>query len=265
MLHKNLKMDMSQKDGTGHILTDYPPLPRLSNLISQQLGVDIVRGLYAAGEALPTEVTLAKHWNISRSAVREGICVLASKGLVETRTKAGTIVTERARWNLLDPLILSWMRLSDPNASFINALLELRYIIEPQAAALAAKRRSDEDVDDLRRLLDIIRAPGRTEEAARRADLQFHTTILKAAKNQTFIPLIDPIEASVAWSQTYRATLNIDVRSSASSYLRIIEAIASHDDAGARWEMEMLIRSTMTIVTAQQRQPVADAPLVLTA
>lgn len=265
MLHKNLKMDIDAKVGTGHITADYPPLPRLSNLVSQQLGVDIVRGLYAAGQTLPTEVTLAKHWNISRSAVREGICILASKGLVETRTKAGTIVTERVRWNLLDPLILSWMRMSDPDESFIRALLELRYIIEPQAASLAAKRRTEEDVDDLRRFLEIIHSQGRTEEAARRADLQFHTTIFKAAKNQTFIPLIDPVEASIAWSQTYRARHNIDVRSSADSYHRIVEAIASQDDSEARWQMEMLIRSTMNIVTTQQRQPVAGESLVLTA
>ena len=265
MLHKNLKKDMSEKVGTGHIMADYPPLPRLSNLISQQLGVDIVRGLYAPGEALPTEMTLAKHWNISRSAVREGICVLSSKGLVETRTKAGTIVTERARWNLLDPLILSWMRLSDPDEPFMRALFELRYIIEPQAAALAAKRRSDEDIEALRRLVEIIQSPGRTEEAARRADIQFHTTILKAAKNQTFVPLIDPIEASIGWSQTYRAALNLDVRSSADSYHRIVAAIAIQDDAEARWHMEMLIRSMMMIVGAQQRQAPAGAPQVLTA
>lgn len=264
MLHKNLKMATSEKVGTGHIMTDYPPLPRLSNLISQQLGVDIVRGLYAPGEALPTEMTLAKHWNISRSAVREGMCVLSSKGLVETRTKAGTIVTDRARWNLLDPLILSWMRLSDPDEPFMRALLELRYIIEPQAAALAAKRRSDEDVDALQRFLEIIQSQGRTEEAARRADLQFHTTILKAAKNQTFVPLIDPIEASIGWSQTYRAALNVDVRSSASSYVRIVESIARQDDAEARWQMEMLIRSLMTIV-GTQRQAAANAPHILTA
>ena len=265
MLHKNLEVDTSRKDGTGHILTDYPPLPRLSNLISQQLGVNIVRGLYAAGETLPTEITLAKHWNISRSAVREGICVLTSKGLVETRTKAGTIVTERSRWSLLDPLILSWMRLSDPDQSFIRALLELRYTIEPHAAALAAKRRSAEDVDDLRRCLDIIRSHGRTEEAARRADLQFHTTILKAAKNETFIPLIDAIETSIAWSQTYRAARNIVMQSSADSYHQIIEAIADQDDAVARWQVEMLIRSTTTIATAPQRPALSNAPLARTA
>ncbi len=259
-------MDMSHHIGTGHTMTDCPHLPRISDLISQQLGVDIVKGLYAAGEVLPSEITLAQHWRISRSAVREGICVLASTGLVERRPKAGTIVSERTRWNLLDPLILSWMRLSDPDASFVRALLELTYIIEPQAAALAAKRGSARDIDDLRRLVGIMRSQNRTEEAARRADLQFRTAIVRAAGNQTFIPLLDSIEAAIAWSHTYRAALNIDVRGTASShYLPIVEAIANHDDAEAKWQMEMLIRTTMTIVSAQQRQTFPDTPLVRTA
>ena len=79
------------------------------------------------------------------------------------------------------------------------------------------------------------------------------------------MPLIDPIEASIGWSQTYRAALSVDVRNSADSYHRIIAAIAIQDDAEARWQMEMLIRSTMTIVGAQQRQASAGPPQVLTA
>ncbi|WP_443750057.1 FadR/GntR family transcriptional regulator [Asticcacaulis solisilvae] len=246
-------------------MADCPHLPRLSNFISQRLGVDIVKGLYAPGEALPTEIALSQHWQISRTAVREGICVLVSTGLIERRTKTGTIVSDRSRWNLLDPLILSWMRLSDPDTAFVSALLELTYIIEPQAAALAARRADGDDIDDLRRLLDVMRSHNRTEEAARRADLQFRTAIVKAARNQTFLPLIDSIEAAISWSHTYRAALNIDVRSTANTYVPMVEAIARRDDAEARWQMEMLIRTTMTVVKAQQRSALPDAPLARTA
>jgi DNA-binding FadR family transcriptional regulator len=246
MLRENLSGNVSKKHGTGH-MPELAPLARLSDLISQQLGVDIVRGLYAADDALPTEVTLSQQWNVSRTAVREGIRVVASKGMIETRTKAGTIVTERSRWHLLDPAVLSWMRLAEPDEAFIRSLLELRLIIEPQAAALAAKRRTAEDLSRLRKVLDIMASADRTEEAARQADIQFHRAILNAARNPALMPLADSIEAAITWSNTYKIRCGISIRESVADHERILDAIERQEDAEARWLTETLARSAINL------------------
>jgi DNA-binding FadR family transcriptional regulator len=257
MLHEDLSGIQLPKNGTGHTRTRSATVARLSDIISERLGVDIVCGLYAVGEALPTEVTLSKHWNVSRTAVREGLCALASKGLVETRTKAGTLVTERSRWRLLDPQLLSWMRLAEPNEAFVRSLLELRLIIEPQAAALAAKRRTSEDLAELSKALEIISDTGRTEESARRAEIQFHGVIINAARNQTLLPLMASIEAAVSWSNTYKARRGISVRDSLIDHQRIFEAVLRKDDAEARWSTEMFIRSAMDISSTSATHGVA--------
>lgn len=219
------------------------PLSRLSDAISQQLGVDIVRGYYGVGQALPSEVSLASRWNVSRSVVREGLRILASKGLVEARTKAGTTVRRRARWHLLDPDVLTWMRQAEPDKAFISSMIELRLIIEPQAAALAAKRRSDDDLTKLQRSLDIMRDSNRPEEAARRADIQFHRTLLDATGNPALVPLGASIEAAIAWANSYKSGHGIFVRDSVSEHQRVLNALTEGNDKEARWWMEVLVRS----------------------
>src|SRR5262245_31847703 len=76
----------------------------------------------------------------SRTVLREAIKVLAAKGLVESRPRTGTRVRPRRTWNLLDPDVLAWQQEGTPSAIFLRSLTEVRQIVEPSAAALAAAR-----------------------------------------------------------------------------------------------------------------------------
>jgi DNA-binding FadR family transcriptional regulator len=89
---------------------------------------------------LPNEANFSARLRVSRTALREAIKVLAAKGLVESRPKTGTRVRPRADWNLLDPDVLAWQFAAGPFTRFIEDLFELRQMIEPQAAAIAARR-----------------------------------------------------------------------------------------------------------------------------
>jgi DNA-binding FadR family transcriptional regulator len=238
------------RDGIAPTSGSNSPTFRLSDTIARQLGMDIVCGLYATGDALPTELTLAAQWNVSRTAVREGLCILVDKGLVETRTKAGTLVTPRSRWHLLDPLVLFWMRLADPDESFIRSLFELRLTIEPQAAGFAARRRTDQDLIRLQKAFDIMSDDRRTEEMARRAEIQFHRTIIQAANNPVLLPLADSIEAAVVWANSHKTKHNISIRASLDEHGMILDAVHRQDDARARWLMEVLIRSAIEPTSA---------------
>ncbi len=81
-------------------------------------------------------------FGVSRTAYREAVRMLIAKGLVESRPHLGTHVTDRRRWQILDPDVLRWAFHSGPSLSFIQELFELRGILEPHAAELAARRRT---------------------------------------------------------------------------------------------------------------------------
>src|SRR3954468_5928255 len=92
---------------------------RLHGSIAHQLGVAILTGHYRPGEILPGEVEFSEQLQVSRSAYREAVRILAAKGLVESRPKAGTRVSDRERWNLLDPDVLAWAFEGEPSDAFI--------------------------------------------------------------------------------------------------------------------------------------------------
>ncbi|MBW8879898.1 MAG: FadR family transcriptional regulator [Asticcacaulis sp.] len=216
---------------------------RLHGALAHRLGVDILKGVYRSGEVLPNEIESSSTLDISRSAYREAIRILAAKGMVESRPKTGTRVTERSRWNLLDPEVLGWMFETEPDPEFIKALFELRLITEPAAAELAAARRSDAQIETMRRSLDIMRRETLETEAGRRADLDFHHALIEATDNEALASLSSSIGAAVSWTTRYKARHNVlAARDPVPDHERVFEAIVAQDGRAARWCMESLIR-----------------------
>src|SRR5580704_7502259 len=129
---------------------------RLRESVAQQLAVLILSGKLPEGHAFPGEVEYAAQIGISRSALREAFRILAAKGLVEGRPKAGTRVTPRRQWSLLDPDLLAWQFKAEPSLKFLRDLFELRMVVEPGAAALAAARRTKKQVVAMRSALESM-------------------------------------------------------------------------------------------------------------
>ena len=113
-------------------------------LIANEIGLRIVRGDYQPGTILPNEAAWAVNFKVSRSAVREAVKMLMAKNLLSSRPKIGSRVEPQERWNLFDRDILNWYSQGPDRRGFLRALQQLRYIIEPEAAALAAEHRSEE-------------------------------------------------------------------------------------------------------------------------
>ena len=114
---------------------------RIHQWLARKIGTAILSRVHNPGASLGGEIKQSQRRGVSRTAYREAIRILVSKGLVESRPKAGTHVTARDKWNLLDPEILGWMFSGKPDDGFIRDLFELRAVIEPAAAAMAAERR----------------------------------------------------------------------------------------------------------------------------
>jgi DNA-binding FadR family transcriptional regulator len=215
---------------------------RIHGALAYRLGVDILNGVYTPGEVLPNEIEASAKLAISRSAYREAMRILAAKGMVESRPKTGTRVTDRAGWNLLDPEVLGWMFDTEPSESFIASLFELRLITEPAAAELAAQRRSDAEIATMRAALLTMKKETLMTEAGRRADLEFHRTLIGATRNEALVSLSSSIEAAVAWTTRYKARHNALTRDPIPDHERVCEAIAAGDPAAARASMDTLIR-----------------------
>ena len=115
--------------------------------LTEEIGSAIVDGTFPAGERLDLELIERRH-DVSRTVVREALRVLATKGVIEARPKRGTIVLAPERWNMLDPEMLAW-RLRRPDAGWLASLDEVRQIVEPAAARIAARRRTGDDLRGL--------------------------------------------------------------------------------------------------------------------
>lgn len=159
----------------------------LHGRVVELLGRRIVSGEFPDGTQLPNESELAAQLEVSRGGVREAVKALAAKGLVEPRPRLGTRVRPRHEWNLMDREVIDWYGAS-ASPEFLVQLLELRSIVEPGAARLAAERATVEQLDELAAAYAGMaeHAPGlpESEEAFVRADLAFHLTLLRATHNQ---------------------------------------------------------------------------------
>lgn len=148
----------------------------------ETLGSRIVKGYYTPGSQLPPQ-QLERELGISSTVLREAMRVLAAKGLVESRQKLGTVVRPRSAWSLLDADLLRWQE-GNEDASFLDDLAEVRFIIEPAAARLAAARRTDQDLEELRDALRAMIDAGTDGSGVVDADIAFHRALLQAAHNE---------------------------------------------------------------------------------
>src|SRR5581483_6824608 len=131
---------------------------RLHGTIARDIGVRIVSGRIPPGRILNGEIEASERLKVSRTAYREAVRILAAKGLIESRPKLGTRVSEPRSWHLLDPDVISWIFTATPDERLLRGLFELRTIVEPAAAALAAEKRNHEQLRALRRALDAMAA-----------------------------------------------------------------------------------------------------------
>ncbi|MEV1238595.1 FadR/GntR family transcriptional regulator [Nonomuraea sp. NPDC049750] len=142
----------------------------------------IFGGEFKAGDSLDVNA-LQERLGVSSTALREAMKVLTAKGLIAAKPKLGTYVRPRADWNLLDGDVIRWKFAGRPDPGFLRDLHELRSIVEPQVARLAALRRTPEQLDALRKALDAMASAA----APVAADLDFHRALLAAGDNELLI------------------------------------------------------------------------------
>lgn len=217
----------------------------LHQAIVDDLGERIVRGEWKPGEVLPNEIALGREFGVSRTVVREANHLLAVKGLVESRPKIGTRVRPRKAWSLLDPDVLAWTYRTAPDLHLLRNLSEVRQMIEPTAAELAARRATDAELARMAELLDQMDAVTGNAPAYIEADLQFHATILAATHNELLEQMTNTIRMALIMSRRITVQLEGGTEGFMPHHRAVFEAVRARDSAAARAAMTALIISTV--------------------
>jgi GntR family transcriptional repressor for pyruvate dehydrogenase complex len=208
---------------------------RLYEQIVQQIEESILKGELKQGTQLPAERDLAKQFGVSRTAVREAIKALQEKGLVDALPGRGTFVTNGTFHSMrrsLDQIIRSGE--TDGGAY----LVEVREILEPEIAALAAFRATDQDLAAMKDAVEVMNQAGQDSDAFIEADLDFHLALAEAAGNPIVLSLIDSIVGLLREQRLRIFRIEGGPERGQHHHKRILDAIQRRDTQGARAAME---------------------------
>jgi Transcriptional regulators len=225
--------------------------------VARSLGMDILSGAIAIGENLPHEEALLERFQVSRTVLREGLKTLAAKGLIVSKTRVGTRVRPEARWNFFDPDLLSWKLQLGYDEKFRDDLAEIRCAIEPQAAALAALRRTDGDLLELRNWIARMREPGHTARSFAEADLGLHLSVSAASGNAMMRSIGAIIEAALMASFTLNSAVEEEdvLEESIGRHEAIVDAIEQGDSDAAAAAMLLVIDQGTARIRASMSSP----------
>ena len=224
--------------------------------IAHDLGAQIVSGRFKPGEILVGEIESSEQRNVSRTAYREAMRVLSAKGLVTSRPRVGTRVSPQHDWHLLDPDVLGWIFHGDPDPGMLQNLFELRFMVEPAAAALAAAHRTPSHLDEMRGALALMKQHTLQTPAGRLADQEFHAALLRAGGNPFVISLTNGVIGAVDALTEFKQRGGPLQRDPIPDHELVFDAIVEKNADGARKAMAELIRLAVldTPIRSRRRQ-----------
>jgi GntR family galactonate operon transcriptional repressor len=229
------------------------PLPRgLHGQVVNDLGGRILSGRLRPGATLDLPA-LEAEFGISRTVLRESLKVLTAKGLVAARQKRGTYVTDPARWNTLDADVLRWRLADQPTSALLEQLTEIRLIIEPAFAALAARRRDDDDLAAMETALEGMQREEAEPSRVVEHDVVFHRAVLRATHND----LVTSLDTVIDQGIRQRYLLAEDEPTDGGpvpTRKAVLDAVRSRDPDAAERAMQKLIAADRSVPRAKPRR-----------
>jgi DNA-binding FadR family transcriptional regulator len=190
--------------------------------------------------------------------------VLAAKGLIETRQKRGTMVRPRQEWNQLDPDVIAWSGAADGAdlsadlADRLDQLIEVRHIIEPAAARLAAERGTPQDLARLSEAYQAMEAAGDDVLSFMQADLAFHIACLRASGNAFLLPIAHAIRTAMATSlRITNSDPDANHRVSLPLHKAVLDAVLAHKPQAAAAAMTRHLADTKRRRDTLGRRPLS--------
>lgn len=225
-------------------------MPSVSNIAAQTLQRRILDGDYAPGAALPGQRELAESLGISRASLREAISMLEALGLLRSFAGKGVFVTAGAPADVANLP-------SGPNAMPPDAIFQMRFVIEPANAALAARRRDADGIAALRECQsEMQRALGASDlVTAADCDLRFHLALAELSGNPALAAITQHFQAQLAYSLRLPFADSSHIWQPADEHAAILAAIAAGNAASARKAMQQHLLSAAGRVGIRFVQP----------
>lgn len=224
---------------------------RVSKEIIDQVRDLISSGRLKPGDRLPSERELALTFRVGRSTVREAIRSMESLGLIEVRAGEGTFLAGPSARNTQDPLTANLFKAWSTHFK----LFEVRAVLEPSLAALAARRATPEQIKVMRGILadqerDILRG-----ETGKKEDSEFHHLIAEATGNEILHRIADSLMTLLG--ETRETSLQHSGRPSRSlkQHWAILEAIEGRNPGAAERRMQEHIRSIERLIISSRQKP----------
>ncbi|MGA7931754.1 MAG: FadR/GntR family transcriptional regulator [Candidatus Sulfotelmatobacter sp.] len=230
---------------------------RLYEQIVKQVEESILSGQLKPGDQLPAERDLAQSFGVSRTAVREAVKTLREKGLVEAFSGRGTFVTNGTSQAIRQSLDLM-IRINQQEGS--AHLAELRLVLEPEIAGLAASRIDGQLLGTMRETVAIMERNLQDREAYIEADLDFHLALAEAAGNPLILSLLDSIVGLLREQRSRIFDVEGGPERGQYHHKRILAAVERRDPEAARGAMrehlqQVLLDSSSPITKALNSKP----------
>jgi GntR family transcriptional repressor for pyruvate dehydrogenase complex len=225
---------------------------RLYEQIVQQIEDSILQGALKPGDQLPAERELAQQFGVSRTAVREAVKVLREKGLVEAYSGRGTFITDGTSQAIRQSIDLM-IKIGQPEGS--THLVEVREILEPEIAALAATRAEEQHVAAMREAVAVMDRAEPNADSYIEADLDFHLSLAEAAANPIILSLIDSIVGLLREQRMTIFSVKGGPERGQFHHKRILDAVDARDPGRAREAMRAHLQQVRTDTRAFAAKP----------
>jgi GntR family transcriptional regulator, transcriptional repressor for pyruvate dehydrogenase complex len=210
---------------------------RLYEQIVQQIEESVLNGSLKPGDQLPAERDLAQRLGVSRTAVREAVKTLREKGLVEAYSGRGTFITDGTSQAARQSFDLMVKIGQQGQQEGLPHLVDLRLVLEPGIAAMAAERYTDEDLTAMREAVAVMDRSQKNAEAYIEADLDFHLALAEAVANPLILSLIDSIVGLLREQRIRIFNVEGGPQRGQFHHKRILEAMERRDPEMARSSM----------------------------
>lgn len=234
---------------------DVQPLHRS---VVQQITRRIVTGDLQPEDTLPVEPRLADQFGVSKTVIREAVRVLVSMGLIKVKQGSGMQVQALNEWDYLDPLILFEQVRSGHGEALLDEVLEMRRVLEVEAAGLAAERRTSGDLDELRTCVMGMEKALRDPEEFTRLDIEFHELMMSAGRNRLLREALRPVKEVLKTGRfiTNRNTIRQGgAEKSQRGHEEIYTAIEHEDGEAAREAMRRHVKQFERDIRASLNSP----------
>lgn len=221
-------------------------LATISETITRDLAMKIIRGTLSDGDMLPGENELAAQYSASRTSVRNALHVLSAKGLLSIQAKRRSTVNPRELWSFLDTDVLGWMEEVGISPDVAEQLVVTRLMFEPNAAVLAAANATARDLAAIEDAWTLMSRGQQQDQVAlfEEGDLAFHTALLKSCHNPFLMSIGNALSAAMmlSFKQTQESSVR-ETEHAVEQHRLLLEAIRMRQGVTARECMRDIILS----------------------